>query len=43
MKVILLSEAKAKLSQYGQLCHNQPVVITVNGRPFFQLVPLNGK
>ena len=41
MKVIPLSEAKAKLSQYGQLCHNEPVVITVNGKPFFQLVPLN--
>ena len=41
MKVIPLSEAKAKLSQYGQLCHDEPVVITVNGKPFFQLVPLN--
>ena len=40
MKVIPLSEAKAKLSQYGQLCHEEPVVITVNGKPFFQLVPL---
>ena len=41
MKVIPLSEAKAKLSHYGQLCHDEPVVITVNGKPFFQLVPLN--
>ncbi len=41
MKVIPLSEAKAKLSQYGQLYHKEPVVITVNGKPFFQLVPLN--
>jgi prevent-host-death family protein len=41
MKVIPLSEAKAKLSRYGQLCHDEPVVITVNGKPFFQLVPLN--
>ncbi len=40
MKVIPLSEAKAKLSQYGQLCHDEPVVITVNGKPSFQLVPL---
>ena len=41
MKVIPLSEAKAKLSRYGHLCHDEPVVITVNGKPFFQLVPLN--
>ena len=40
MKVIPLSEAKAKLSRYGQICHREPVVVTVNGRPSFQLVPL---
>jgi prevent-host-death family protein len=40
MKVIPLSEAKAKLSRYGQLCQEEPVVVTVNGRPSFQLVPL---
>ena len=40
MKVIPLSEAKAKLSRYGRLCREEPVVVTVNGRPSFQLVPL---
>ena len=40
MKVVPLSEAKAKLSRYGRLCHREPVVVTVNGRPSFQLVPL---
>ena len=40
MKVIPLSEAKAKLSRYGRLCHDEPVVVTVNGKPSFQLVPL---
>jgi prevent-host-death family protein len=40
MKVVPLSEAKAKLSRYGQLCHDEPIVVTVNGRPSFQLVPL---
>ena len=40
MKVVPLSEAKAKLSRYGRLCHNEPIVVTVNGRPSFQLVPL---
>ena len=40
MKVVPLSDAKAKLSRYGRLCHDEPVVITVNGKPSFQLVPL---
>ena len=40
MKVVPLTEAKAKLSRYGQLCHDEPVVVTVNGKPSFQLVPL---
>jgi antitoxin (DNA-binding transcriptional repressor) of toxin-antitoxin stability system len=40
MKVIPLSEAKAGLSRYGKLCHNEPVIVTVNGVPSFQLVPL---
>jgi prevent-host-death family protein len=41
MKVIPLSEAKAKLSSYARICREEPVVITVNGRPSFQLVPLD--
>ena len=40
MKVIPLSEAKANLSQYAHRCQEEPVVVTVNGRPAFQLVPL---
>lgn len=40
MKVIPLSEAKANLSRYGRLCHDEPVVVTVNGVPAFQLAPL---
>lgn len=40
MKVIPLSEAKAHLSRYGHLCHDEPVVVTVNGVPSFQLVPV---
>ena len=41
MKVIPLSEAKANLSRYGRLCHKQPVVVTVNGKPSFQLAPID--
>lgn len=41
MKVIPLSEAKANLSHYGRSCHDEPIVVTVNGVPSFQLVPLS--
>jgi hypothetical protein len=41
MKVIPLSEAKANLRRYGQLCHDEPIVVTVNGVPGFQLVPID--
>ena len=41
MKVIPLTEAKANLSRYGQLCQKEPVVVTVNGVPAFELVPLD--
>jgi antitoxin (DNA-binding transcriptional repressor) of toxin-antitoxin stability system len=40
MKVSPLSEAKANLSRYGRLCHDAPVIVTVNGAPSLQLVPL---
>jgi prevent-host-death family protein len=40
MRVIPLSKAKANLSHYGRLCHEEPVIVTVNGTPSFQLVPL---
>jgi prevent-host-death family protein len=41
MKVIPLSEAKTNLSHYARLCHNEPVIVTVNGVPAFQMVPLD--
>jgi prevent-host-death family protein len=41
MKVVPLSEAKANLSRYGRLCHDEPVIVTVNGTPAFQLAPLD--
>lgn len=43
MKVIPLSEAKSNLSRYGKLCHDEPVIVTVNGVPKFQLAPLNAE
>jgi len=41
MKVVSLSEAKANLSRYGRLCRHEPVVVTVNGAPAFQLLPVS--
>ncbi len=40
MKTIPVSEAKAHLSHYGMLCYREPIVVTVNGVPLFQLVPV---
>ncbi len=41
MKVIPLSEAKARLSKYAKQCQKEPVIVTVNGVPSFQMVPLD--
>jgi antitoxin (DNA-binding transcriptional repressor) of toxin-antitoxin stability system len=41
MKVIPLSEAKANLRRYGRLCQDEPVIVTINGVPSFQLSPLD--
>jgi hypothetical protein len=40
MKIIPLSEAKAHLSRYGKLCQEEPIIVTVNGLPAFQIAPL---
>ena len=39
--LVPLNKAKASLSRYGRLCHEEPVIVTVNGVPSFQLVPLD--
>ena len=41
MKIIPLSEAKTHLSRYARLCHTELIIVTVNGVPSFQLVPLD--
>jgi antitoxin (DNA-binding transcriptional repressor) of toxin-antitoxin stability system len=38
MKVIALSEAKTNLSHYARLCRKEPIIVTINGVPAFQLV-----
>jgi hypothetical protein len=41
MKIIPLSEAKARLRAYGRICHQKAVIVTVNGVSTFQLAPLD--
>ncbi len=41
MKVIPLSEAKAKLGHYARLCKKEPVIVSVGGVPAFEMVPLD--
>ncbi len=40
MRTITLSEARARLSHYARLCQKEPIIVTVNGVPAFQLVPV---
>jgi hypothetical protein len=40
MKVIDLQEAKANLEYYAQECQTSPVVVTRDGRPIFELLPI---
>lgn len=40
MKIIPLTEAKSRLSHYATVCHEEPVVVTINGVPAFQLIPI---
>jgi antitoxin (DNA-binding transcriptional repressor) of toxin-antitoxin stability system len=40
MKVVDLEEAKANLDQYARECQSSPVVVTVDGLPTFELIPI---
>ena len=40
MKVIDLQEAKAHLEQYAQDCQWSPVIVTVDGKPTFEMIPI---
>jgi antitoxin (DNA-binding transcriptional repressor) of toxin-antitoxin stability system len=40
MKVINLEEAKEHLEQYAQECQTSPVVVTVGGKPAFEMLPI---
>ena len=40
MRVIELKEAKANLEQYAAECQSSPVVVTVDGKPSFEMLPI---
>jgi antitoxin (DNA-binding transcriptional repressor) of toxin-antitoxin stability system len=40
MKVIDLNEAKANLEQYARDCQCSPVIVTVGGKPSFEMIPI---
>jgi hypothetical protein len=40
MKVIDVGEAKSHLEDYARECHTSPVVVTIDGKPSFELLPI---
>lgn len=40
MKVIDLGEAKTRLEDYARECQSEPVVVTIDGKPSFEMLPI---
>ena len=40
MRVIDLNEARTNLEQYAEECQVSPVVVTVDGKPAFEMLPV---
>jgi hypothetical protein len=40
MKVIDVGEAKTRLEDYARECHSSPVVVTIDGKPSFEMLPI---
>ena len=40
MKVIDVGEAKSRLEDYARECHSSPVVVTIDGKPTFEMLPI---
>ena len=43
MKVIDLNEAKTNLERYARECQVSPVVVTVDGKPAFEMLPVRAE
>jgi hypothetical protein len=40
MRVIDVGEAKSRLEDYALECHSSPVVVTIDGKPSFEMLPI---
>jgi antitoxin (DNA-binding transcriptional repressor) of toxin-antitoxin stability system len=40
MKVVDVGEAKTRLEDYARECQSEPVVVTIDGRPSFEMLPI---
>ena len=40
MKVVDLQEAKANLERLAKECQSTPIVVTVDGKPAFEMIPV---
>jgi hypothetical protein len=40
MKVIDLGEAKSHLEDYALECQSSPIVVTIDGKPMFEMLPI---
>jgi len=40
MKVFDVGEAKFRLEDYARECHSSPVVVTIDGKPSFEMLPI---
>jgi hypothetical protein len=40
MKVIDVGEAKSRLEDYARECQSSPVVVTIDGKPSFEMLPI---
>jgi hypothetical protein len=43
MKVIDLGEAKSHLEDYARECHSSPIVVTIEGKPAFEMLPIRSE
>ncbi len=43
MKVIDLNEAKTNLERYARECQTSPVVVTLDGKPAFEMLPVRSE
>jgi hypothetical protein len=43
MKVIDVGEAKSNLEEYARECQSSPIVVTVDGKPSFEMLPIRSE